>query len=380
MISSIMSMLGWCFDTIAHRGDTWQRMTVCSRSLCLTLGICILLFAAVPLSLFAQSTTLVYEPDVQIGAAGPVRFLEERVNGELTKKAEFAAPGVCVDFMQQRNSDGSLQRLVWFYDGEPGAADFIIEEQDAQPDGTWTTTGVLDYSGNKLVRARFYSGENLVEERNYEYDSVGVTKERTSRPSAEYPTVLRFERPDARTVEAFERQPDGIELLVARIMYDSESRIVSEERFVKGKLDSRDVFAYNEYGKVVDHIKYDYRELPVRHVMYDYTPDGLPQSVVHRDVKDRILFGVSYTREYDGENSTTVIKNSAGEETGSIVYRRENGRDVERVETFLLGDSKLEITYTEFDAHGNWLRKEMSTYNGTSLKSQAITNRVIRYF
>ena len=344
------------------------------------LYICVCFLAIVPMLTFAQDTTLVYEPDVQIGAAGPVRFLEERVNGELVRRAEFAAPGICVDFMQQRNSDGSLRRLVWFFAGDPGSADYTIEEQNSQPDSTWTTEGILDYSNGKLVRARFYSGENLVEERVYEYDPAGVTKEITSRASEEYPTLLKFERPDTSTVEAFERQPDGTELLVARLIYDSEDRLVSEGRFVKGKLDSRDVFAYDKNGKLVDHIRYDYREMPVRHVTYDYTEDGLPQLVVHRDVKDSILFGVSYTREYDGENSTTIIKNSAGEETGSIEYLRENGRDIRRTETFLLGESKLEIVYTDFDSQGNWLRKEMSTYNGRSLKSQSITSRVIRYF
>ena len=350
------------------------------RRLFLTLRFCILQFVLLPLAVTAQNTTLVYAPDVQIGAAGPVRFLEERINGELVKKAEFDAPGICVDFMQQRNSDGSLQRLVWFYEGDPGSSDYTIEEQNAQPDGTWTTTGILNYTDGNLVRARFYSGENLIEERIYEYDSAGVTKELTSRASEEYPTLLIFERPDANTVEAFERQPDGGELLIARLNYDDRKQLVTEERFVKGKLDNRNVYVYDDNGKVIDHIKYDYREMPVRHVIYDYTPDGLPQSVVHRDVKDRILFGVSYTREYDGENSTTIIKNSSGEETGSIEYRRENGRDIERVETFLLGDSRLEIIYTEFDTHGNWLRKKLSTFNGTSLKSQSITSRVIRYF
>ncbi len=344
------------------------------------LRTCVLFLIILPASLRAQNTTLVYEPSVQIGAAGPVRYLEERVNGELVKKAEFTAPGICVDFMQQRNSDGSLQRLFWFYNGNPGSGDYTIEEQNSQPDGTWTVSGILKYAGGNLDRARFYSGENLVEERIYEYGPAGVTKELTTRASEESPTLLKFERPDARTVEAFERQPDGVVLLVARLIYDSEKRLVSEERFVKGKLNSRDVYAYDENGKMVDHIKYDYREMPIRHVTYDYTKDGLPQSVVHRDVKDRILFGVSYTRVYDGENSTTIIKDSSGEETGSIVYLRKNGRDVQRTETFRLGDGKLEIVYTDFDSQGNWLRKEMSTYSGGSLKSKSITSRVIRYF
>jgi hypothetical protein len=365
---------------IPDREDTEQSMSFSNRFLHRLLCVCICFLAIVPCFTFAQDTTLVYAPDIQIGAAGPVRYLEERVNGELVRKAEFAAAGVCVDFIQQRNSDGSLRRLAWFYDGDPGSPDYTIEEQNSQPDGTWTTAGVLNYSADNLVRARFYSGDNLVEERIYEYGPAGVTKELTSWASEEYPTLLKFKRPDERTVEAFERQPDGIEHFVARLIYDSEERLVSEERFIKDKLDSRDVFTYDDNGKMVDHIRYDYREMPVRHVMYDYTDDGLPQSVVHRDVKDRILFGVSYTRAYDGENSTTIIKNSAGEETGSIEYRRENGRDVRRTETFLLGQSKLEIVYTDFDTQGNWLRKEMSTYNGKSLKSQSITSRVIRYF
>jgi antitoxin component YwqK of YwqJK toxin-antitoxin module len=328
----------------------------------------------------AQNTTLVYKPDVQIGAAGAVSFLEERVDGELVKRAEFAAPGVCVDFIQKRNSDGSLRRLVWFFDGDPGSDEYTIEEQNAQPDGTWSVSGILNYSGGELVKASFYSGENLIEERLYEYGPEGVTKELTTRASEEYPTLLDFERPGDDIVEAFERQPDGGRLLVARLIYDDEGRLTTEERFLKGKLDRRDVFAYNDAGKVIDHIRYDNRELPIRHVIYDYTKDGLPQSVVHKDVKDRILFGVSYTREYDGENTKTIIKNSAGDETGSIEYRRENGRDVMRTETFLLGSGKLEIVYTDFDEQGNWLRKEMSTYNSGALKSRSVTSRVIRYF
>lgn len=340
--------------------------------------VCLLVIAGVPA--VAQSTTLVYVPEVPIDAVGNIRFLEERVDGELTKKAEFSSPGVCTDFIQRRNADGSLRRLVWFYKADPVSGDYTIEEQNSQPDGTWTTTGVLNYSGGNLVRARFYSGENLIDERVYEYDAVGVIKELTSKASEESPTLLEFKRPETGTVEAFERQPDGTALLVARLKYDGEGRLVSEERFVKGKLDKRDVYAYNTNGKLVDYIRYDNRELPVRHVLYDYSEDGLPQSVVHLDVKQRVVFGVSYSREHDGENSKTVITNSTGEVTGTIEYRRENGRDVSRTETFLLGDGEMKIVYSDIDGRGNWLRKETLTYKGSSLRGRTVTTRLIRYF
>ena len=99
--------------------------------------------------------------------------------------------------------------LIWFYEGDPASGDYTIEEQNSQPDGTWTRAGILNYSGGNLLRARFYSGENLIEERLYEYDSVGVVKELTSKASEEYPTLLVFKRPEEGTVEAFERRPDG---------------------------------------------------------------------------------------------------------------------------------------------------------------------------
>ena len=328
----------------------------------------------------AQNTRLVYEPDVPIDAGGAVRFLEERVDGELTKRADFLSPGICLDFVQRRNADGTLRRLSWFYEGDPAAGNYIIEEQSSRPDGTWTLVGLLNYSGGNLVRARFYDGETVRDERRYEYDSAGVTKELILAPSENSATLLSFVRPDAHIVEAYERQTDGRELLIAKLKYDQEGRLLSEERFVKGKLDKRDVYAYDANGKLVDHIKYDNRELPVRHAMYGYSDDGVPKSVVHLDAKQRVLFGLSYSRRLDGENSKTVISNSSGEVTGTIEYRRENGLDVSRTETFLLGDGELKIVYTDFDVKGNWLRKETLTYTGGSLKSRTVTTRVIRYF
>ena len=101
---------------------------------------------------------------------------------------------------------------------------------------------------------------------------------------------------------------------------------------------------------------------------------------MHRDVKDRVLFGLSYTREHAGDISVTTIRNSSGEVTGSIEYRRKDGRDISRKEIFSLGDGRLEILYSDFDEQGNWLRKELSTYNGSSLKDRTVTTRIIRYF
>ncbi len=330
--------------------------------------------------LYAQNTTLVYEPDYQIDAVGEIRFLEERVDGELIKRIEFSAPGVCTDYMQRRNADGSLRRLVWFYEGDPVSGNYTIEEMNSQPDGTWTASAFLEYTDGKLIRARFYSGVNLIEERKYEYDSAGVISEYTSKPSAQYTSLLNFRRPEPGTVEAFESQPGGGELLFARLRYDGDERLISDERFVKGKQDTRNVFAYDGNGKLVEYISYDSRDLPVRHTIYDYTKDGLPQSVVQLDVKGRVVFGVSYTREYDGENSKTIIKNSSGEVTGTIEYRREDGRDVSRTESFLLGDSELKIIYGDFDEMGNWLSKETATTNGNTLKNRTVSSRVITYF
>ena len=68
------------------------------------------------LNLTAQSTTLVYSPDIQLGAGGPIRFIEERVDGDLTRRAELRSPGFFTEFIQKAHSDGSLRRLVWFYD------------------------------------------------------------------------------------------------------------------------------------------------------------------------------------------------------------------------------------------------------------------------
>ncbi len=328
----------------------------------------------------AQNTTLVYEPDVEVDAAGPVRYLEEQVDGKLTKRADFSAPGVCTDFMQRRNPDGSFQRLVWFYKGDLSTGNYLIEEQKSRPNGEWATVGLLDYSGGELMRARFYEEGDLVEERQYEYDDGGVAKEVTTRASENQPTVLIFKRPESDTLEAYVRKPDGTDTIVARLRYDEAGRIVSEERFMKGKFQSRDDFGYNEAGKLHDHIRYDNRNVPVRHVMYGYTDDGLPKSVVHLDEKDRVVFGMSYTREFSGESSRTVIKNSSGEITGSIEYKRENGKAVSRAETFLLGDGELKILYTDFDDYGNWLRKETLTYDGGVLKSRSETTRKIRYF
>jgi antitoxin component YwqK of YwqJK toxin-antitoxin module len=329
---------------------------------------------------YAQNTTLVYEPDVQIDAAGPVRYLEERVDGDLTKRADFAAPGICVDFMQRRNADGSLQRLIWFYEDDSAPGDYLIEEQKSMHDGTWVTTGLLDYADGELVRARFFTDGELVEERKYEYDAKGVTKEVTTLASQRRSTVLTFRRPEAGTVEAFFRQPDGSDIIVARLRYDENGRLISEERFSKGKLDKRDVYKYNENGKLYDHVQYDGRGIAVRHVMYGYTDNGLPKSVVHLDEKERVVFGMSYAREYDGDSSKTLIKNSAGEVTGAIEYARENGQDLSRTETFIIGDGELKIQYTDFDSNGNWLTKVTSTYTSGTLKSRSVATRMIRYF
>jgi len=282
--------------------------------------------------------------------------------------------------MQRRNADGRLRRLVWYYEGDPAAGNYTIEELNSQPDGTWTTAALLEYAGGKLARGRFYSGENLIEERRYEYTSAGVIKEYISKASEQYPSILKFKRPDESTVEAYELLPDGTEDLVARLRYDGEGRLVFEERVAKGKLNTRDVYAYNAMGKLADHVSYDYRDLPVRHVLYGYTGDGLPQSVVHLDVKGRVVFGLTYTREYDGENVKTTVTDGHGEVTGTIEYRRANGRDVSRTEVMFLGDGELRIVYAEFDEKGNWLRKETETYKGNSLKSRTVTNRLISYF
>lgn len=340
----------------------------------------VLLFCLLAVHVGAQHVSLVYEPDIQIDATGSVRFLEEYVDGKLTKRADFTSPGICTDYMQRRNADGSLHRLIWFYQGDSSSGDYVIEEQKSQHDGSWKTVGLLDYTDYELVRARFYEGDELTEERLYEYDEKGVVKEVTSRPIEKSNTVLVFKRPEAGTIEAFLREPDGKEIIVARFRYDEDERLVSDERFLKGNLQSRDVYSYNEKGKLHDHIQYDNRNIAERHVMYGYTEDGLPKSVVHLDEKERVVFGMSYTREYDGESSKTVIKNSTGEVTGSIEYTREDGRDISRIETFLLGDGELKIHYTDFDIHGNWLKKETLTYNGGSLKSRKVATRVIRYF
>ena len=329
----------------------------------------------------AQNVTLVYEPDIPLDAAGSVQFLEERENGELTRRAVLRAPQEYIEFIQRRRSDGGLRRLEWQYDSAVSMDSFIIQEQDSQPDGTWTPTAYLTYRGGLLKDASFYSGENRVEQRLYEYSSAGdVEKELTTRVGDEFPVLLLFERPAESIVEAIERKPDGSEVIAARLQYDQEGRLLAEERFVKGKLNRRDVYSYTSGGKLSEHVRYDYRELPIRHVIYDYTDDGLPVSVVHRDVKDRVLFGVSYSRVYDNENSITTIKSVTGEITGTIDYRRENGRDTERTEVFFLGDGKLEITYSDFDSVGNWLRKELATYAGNSVKDRTITTRIIRYF
>ena len=328
---------------------------------------------------FSQNTTLVYEPDIQLGAGGPVVFLEERVNGELARSAKLLSPGIYQEFVQRRHADGRLRRLVWRYGGQV-STNYTIEEQDSQPDGTWTRAATLEYQNGLLVHARFYSGVNLIEERIYEYDRAGrVTMETTSKALDEYFVQLEFERPEYRTVEAFQTYDRGVRMLVARLQYDTEGRLTVEERFVNNTMRQRDVYAYDRNDKIIYHIRYDNRELPVRHVTYGYTKDGLPVSVVHRDVKDRVLFALHYSREYDGENSMTTIRDSNGEISGTIDYRRENGRDVRRTEVFLLGSSRLEIVYTSFDERGNWLRKELTTYNGATVKERTVTSRIIRY-
>ena len=97
------------------------------------------------------------------------------------------------------------------------------------------------------------------------------------------------------------------------------------------------------------------------------------------DEENRVLFALHYSREYDGESSVTTIRDSNGDISGTIEYRRENGRDVRRTEVFLLGSGRLEIAYTNFDSRGNWLRKEITTYNGATVKERTVTSRIIRY-
>jgi len=337
-----------------------------------------LLFAAG--ILFSQNTTLVYEPDVQVGAAGQIRYLEERVDGRLTKRVDFAAPGVFADYMMRRNADGSLHRLVWYYDGDPAAGNYTIEEYDSEPDGSWENTGVLTYSSGKLIRARFFSGGILVEERRYEYDADGVIKELITKTAEALQTLLVFKRPDEGIVEAFERQLDGSELLIARLQYDDEKRMISEERFIKGNLEKRDEYTYNDNGKMTGHILYDDRNVAVRHDIYSYTEDGLPQSVIHLDKKNNVAVGIIYERTQDGDDVKTIIKDNSGEITGTIHYLREDGRDVKRTETLLLGDGELKIVYSDFDPRSNWLSKATEIYKGGSLTSRTVTSRVIRYF
>ena len=339
----------------------------------------LLLFSLV--HVFPQQTGLVYQPDVQLGAGGPVSYLEERVDDKLTLRAEFVSPGLYKDYIRRSHSDGSLRRLVWQYVGPPADGNYTIEEQDSQPDGSWTVSANLKYRNGTLANAEFYSGENLIEERRYEYDRQGrVASEWTSRPFERYEVLLEFLRPDTGTLEAFESQPDGTKLLVARLQYDEDGRLAVDERFSKGELIKRDVYANDSRGKLIDHVHYDEREMPVRRISYTYTSEGLPATVMHRDIKDRILYGVSYTREQYGDYSKTIVKNSSGEVTGTIDSVRLNGMDVSRAEVFLLGSGKLEITYSDFDRFGNWRQKEHNTYDGGTLKTKTVTNRIIRYF
>ena len=334
-----------------------------------------------PARAFPQDVTLVYEPDVRLRAGGPISYLEERVDEQLTLQAKLVSPGLFADYIQKNRSDGSLRRLAWNYIGAPQDGNYTIEEQDSQPDGTWTVSATLEYRNGVLITGQFFSGENLVEKRQYEYDrDKQVTSELTSRPYEDHPVILDFERPDANTVEAFERQPDSARLIVARLQYDEEGRLSLEERFARGKLAKREVYTYNVDGKLIEHIRYDEKEQLARRVSYGYTSEGLPSSVVHRDAKDRILYGLTYVREQYGEYSKTIIKNSSGEVTGSIDYLTKNGKDVRRTDVFLLGAGKLDMTYSEFDEYGNWLRKELSTYDGSSLKERTITRRTIHYF
>jgi hypothetical protein len=338
-----------------------------------------LLFSLV--RVFPQHTALVYRPEVQLGAGGPVSYLEERVDDKLTLRAEFVSPGLYRDYIRKGRSDGSLRRLVWQYVGPPEDGNYTIEEQDSQPDGTWTVSAILKYRNGILVHAQFFSGDNLIEEREYEYDRQGrVASETTLKPFEGLEVRLDFERPSPGALEAYESQPDGTKLIVARMEYDAEDRLSVEERFAKGELTKRDVYTYDTRGKLIDHVRYDDRELPVRRISYTYTSEGLPASVMHRDIKDRILYGISYTREQFGDYSKTIVKNSSGEVTGTIDYVRKNGMDVSRTEVFLLGSAKLEITYSDFDGFGNWRRKEHSTYGGGSLKEKTVTSRIIRYF
>ena len=337
-----------------------------------------LLFAAGVI--FSQNTTLVYEPDVQVGAAGQIRYLEERVDGRLTKRVDFAAPGVFADYMMRRNANGSLQRLVWYYDGDPADGNYSIEEYNSKPDGSWENTGLLTYTDGNLILARFFSGGTMVEERRYEYDADGVIKELITKTAEALQILLIFKRPDEGIVEAFERQLDGSELLIARLQYDDQERLILDERFIKGNLEKRDVYTYNDNGKLSGHVLYDDRDVAVRHDIYSFTEEGLPQSVIHLDKKNNVAVGINYEREQDGDDTKTIIKDSSGEITGTIHYLRENGRDVKRTETILLGDGELKIIYTDFDPESNWLSKATEIYKGGSLTSRTETSRVIRYF
>lgn len=338
--------------------------------------------------LSAQNAKLVYQPEYQIGAVGNIRLLEEREDGDIVRKFTVSEATLPVEFIHKSYSDGKLRRLIWHYESDVGTGNYTIEETKSTATGEWRKVGLYNYRNHLLENAKFYKGSGLVEERRYFYDGDGrVTEEHTIQPGdslsgVESTTVIiEFRRPADDFVEAYLVDKDRAERLLARLQYDERGRILMEERFLEGRLDRRDAFRHDERGRLIEHVRYDSRELPIKHVNYNFSIDGTPQSVIHRDVHGMVLYGLSYSREKDGNTDITTVRNHRGQVSGTIETERQtDGALAFRREKFLLGEEEMVISYSEFDEKENWLRKQLSTYAGSSLKKQTVTTRFIRYF
>ena len=348
------------------------------------------------LSLSAQQTTLVFRPEYQIGAAGDILQLEEREDGEIVRRFAARDDKLPEEFVHKSYSDGKLRRLTWHYESKPESGNYLVEESKSNAVGTWQRIGTYTYRNNLLVNAKFFRRDTLFEERLYQYDDRGrVSEERTfTRPqavtaqteeSAEIPpdilpVILEFRRPTDDLVEAFMISEGGPDDLIARLQYDEEGRILMEERFAKGRLSYRNVYTYNERGRLTEHVKYDFREIAIKHVNYHYSSDGKPLSVIHKDVKGYVLYGLNYTRETVANLEITTVRNHRGHVSGTIeTQRNPDGSVLARTEKFLLGENEMVIEYSDFDELENWLRKEVSTYSESSLKDRTVTTRFIRY-
>lgn len=329
-----------------------------------------------PPGLSLHADILVYEPEVSLQVIGDVRTFEERKNGELIQSASFAEPGKPLQFFNVIKD--TPRKLSWEYD-ESG---YEITEMLQSRSGEWELHSRFSYDKDHLKSLTIYDADDeILEQRNYRYAETGqVSRESIYDAKGRVKIIYSYVHGSDGTVDKY-TESSGRKALTIRYQFDESGNLVLKETHNARGMETRNYYVFDELGNLSEHFEYDYREVLVQRVAYDYSQEGFLQSVVHFDRKDYPTFGIFYTREQIATIEKITITNHRGELAGDIeIFKDSIGNMVSMREIMYLWEGRLITEYLDYDGKNNWQKKEVKTYTDNMLEDRVIYTRSIGYF